>query len=95
MNIFTASIPDFNPDQFMSDRPAPSAPRNDNADRSSFAEHVNNAERSASRSDDRKETYNNKEDRQISKPEHNRSDETNKGQTETRPDADQKTVDTK
>jgi len=95
MNIFTSSSPAFNPDQFMIDKPAPSAPRNDNTDRPSFAEHVNNAERSASRNDDRKETYNSKDERQVSKPEHKKSESLNNEQTERRPEADQKTEDTK
>ncbi len=95
MNIFTSSSPAFNPDQFMVDRPAPSAPRNDNTDRPSFAEHVNNAERSASRNDDRRETYNSKDERQVSKPEHKKSESLNNEQTERRPEADQKTEDTK
>ena len=69
MNIFTASSPDINSGQFMSNSQASSTQNNDNVENSKFNTLVNDAEKSASRPEDKKEAYAKKEDNTASKPE--------------------------
>jgi flagellar hook-length control protein FliK len=96
MNIFTASSPDINPDQFMSNSPASSTQNNENVEDSKFSSLVNNAEKSASRPEDKKEAYTKKEDNDSSKAESiNNNNELKTEQTESRPDAGQETGDDK
>jgi len=96
MNIFTASSPDINPDQFMSNSPASSTQNNDNVENTKFTTLVNDAQKSASRPEDKKEAYTKKEDNNSSKPESiKNNNEVKTEQAESRPDARQETGDDK
>ena len=85
MNIFTASMSDINPDQFMINRPTPSTQHKDNVESSRFAKLVNDAERSAPKH----------EDKPLSKPEPQKSDnEVKTVQSENRSESRKETEDT-
>jgi flagellar hook-length control protein FliK len=95
MNIFTSSMPEINTDQIMTNRPAPSHHNNDNVGDSSFAKHVNDAERSVTRHEDKKEAYSTRKDDRLSKPDPKKSDNAvNREHSAIRPEGRQETEDT-